>query len=63
MVATNVSRYKTAEAINFPDAPATVLLRASDLAAILQEVKSFRKIKIEHDMQLDVVLSSSLQLR
>jgi len=26
---------KTAEAINFPDAPATVRLQASDLASIL----------------------------
>jgi hypothetical protein len=35
---------KIAEAINFPDAPAMVLLRASDLAAILQEVKSLHEI-------------------
>jgi hypothetical protein len=44
---------KTAEAINFPDAPATVLLRASDLAGILQEVQSLREIVKEHEMRLD----------
>jgi len=42
-----------AEAINFPDAPATVLLRASDLAAIIQEVQSLREIVKEHEMRLD----------
>ena len=44
---------KIAEAKNFPDAPATVLLRASDLAAILQEVQSLREIVKEHEMRLD----------
>jgi len=43
---------KIAEAKNFPDAPATVLLRASDLAAILQEVQSLREIVKEHEMRL-----------
>jgi hypothetical protein len=33
---------KIAEAINFPEAPATVLLRTSDLAVILDEVKRLR---------------------
>jgi len=44
---------KTAEAINFPGAPATVLLRAPDLAAILREVQSLREIVKEHEMRLD----------
>ena len=44
---------KTAEAINFPGAPATVLLRAPDLAAILQEVQSLHEIVKEHEMRLD----------
>jgi len=44
---------KIAEAKNFPDAPATVLLRASDLAAILQEVQSLREIVKEHKIHLD----------
>ena len=40
-------------AINLTEAPATVLLQASDLAAILQEVQSLRVIVKEHEMRLD----------
>jgi len=42
-----------AEAINLPKGPATVLLRASDLATIIQEVQSLREIVKEHEMRLD----------
>jgi hypothetical protein len=44
---------RAAGAINFPDAPATVLLLASDLAAIPQEVQSLHEIVKEHEMRLD----------
>lgn len=47
------SNTKTAEAINFPDGPATVLLKASELATILQEVHALREIIKEHEMRLD----------
>ncbi len=43
-----------ADAISkLPESPATVLLGASDLAAILQEVQSLREIVREHEMRLD----------
>jgi hypothetical protein len=42
-----------AEAINLPQPGATVLLPASDLAAILSEVRSLREIVREHDWRLD----------
>ena len=45
--------YRDNSILNLPDAPATVLLRASDLAAILREVKSLREIVKEHEMRLD----------
>jgi hypothetical protein len=45
--------YRDNSILNLPDAPATVLLRASDLAAILQEVQSLREIVKEHEMRLD----------
>jgi hypothetical protein len=42
-----------AEAINLPQPGATVLLPASDLAAILSEVRSLRETVREHDWRLD----------